>query len=137
MAKITVHPGGFIKRNYIDELGLTATELADALEVSESTLSRLIHEKIDLSPALAVKVSKVLGRSAESWMAMQASHTLARYQAELEQWTPTKQVTADGGLASSAPGCLHPRQSHTETVSRVGIQSLFRLPPPPYSFVGF
>ena len=37
MAKITIHPGGFIKRNYIDELGLKATELADALEVSEST----------------------------------------------------------------------------------------------------
>ena len=51
---------------------------------------------IDLSPALAVKVSKVLGRSAESWMAMQANHTLARYQVELEQWMPTKQVTAEG-----------------------------------------
>ena len=88
MAKITVHPGGFIKRNYIDELGLTATELADALEVSESTLSRLVHEKIDLLPALAVKV-----------MAMQANHTLARYQAELEQWAPPKQVTAEGLVA--------------------------------------
>ena len=99
MSKITVHPGGFIKRNYIDELGIKAAELADALEVSESNLSRLVHEKIDLSPALAVKVSKVLGRSAESWMAMQANHTLARYQAELEQWTPTKQVTAEGLVA--------------------------------------
>jgi hypothetical protein len=38
-------------------------------------------------------------RSAESWMAMQANHTLARYQAELEQWTPTKQVTAEGLVA--------------------------------------
>ncbi len=45
MAKITLHPGGFIKRNYIGELGLMATELADALEVSESALSRLVHEK--------------------------------------------------------------------------------------------
>ena len=96
MAKITVHPGGFIKRNYIDELGLKAAELADALEVSESTLSRLVHEKIDLSPALAVKVSKVLGRSAESWMAMQANHTLARCEAELGQWEPTRLVTAEG-----------------------------------------
>jgi addiction module HigA family antidote len=96
MNKITAHPGGFIKRNYIDELGLRATDLADALEVSESTLSRLIHEKIDLSPALAVKLSKVLGRSAESWMAMQANHTLARYQAELGEWTPTRKVTTEG-----------------------------------------
>ena len=99
MDKITVHPGGFIKRNYIDELGLKATDLADALEVSESTLSRLIHEKIELSPALAVKVSKVLGRSAESWMAMQANHTLARYQSELASWSPTRQVTAEGLVA--------------------------------------
>jgi addiction module HigA family antidote len=99
MAKITVHPGGFIKRNYIDALGLKATELADALEVSESTMSRLIHEKIDLSPALAVKVSKVLGRSAESWMTMQGNHTLARYQVELEKWTPTRHVTAKGLVA--------------------------------------
>jgi hypothetical protein len=35
--------------------------------------------RIDLSPALAVKMSKVLGCSAENWMAMQANHTLARY----------------------------------------------------------
>lgn len=99
MAKITVHPGGFIKRNYMDALGLTAAELASALEVSESTLSRLIHKKIDLSPALAVKLSKVLGRSAESWMAMQAKHTLARCEAELAHWAPTRQVTAKGLVA--------------------------------------
>lgn len=99
MAKITLHPGGFIQRNYIDGLGLRASELADVLEVSESTLSRLLHEKIDLSPVLAVKISKVLGRSAESWMAMQADHTLARCKAELEQWTPTRQVTAEGLVA--------------------------------------
>ena len=103
MAKITVHPGGFIKRNYIDVLGLKATELAEALEVSESTMSRLIHEKIELSPALAVKVSKVLGRSAESWMTMQSNHTLARYQGELEKWTPTRHVTSKGLVAVSRP----------------------------------
>jgi len=85
--------------NILRKSTLRATELAAALEVSGSTLSRLVHEKIDLSPALAVKLSKVLGRSAESWMAMQAKHTLARYQAELEHWTPTRQVTAEGLVA--------------------------------------
>ncbi len=83
----------------MDALSLTAAELASALEVSESTLSRLIHKKIDLSPALAVKLSKVLGRSAESWMAMQAKHTLARCEAELAHWAPTRQVTAKGLVA--------------------------------------
>ena len=117
MAKITVHPGGFIKRNYIDELGLKATELADALEVSESTLSRLLHEKIDLSPTLAVKLSKVLGRSAESWMTMQANHTLARYQAELEQWTPTWKVTAQGLVAVKSGKLKAKRKAAAKTAA--------------------
>ena len=117
MAKITVHPGGFIKRNYVDELGLKATDLADALEVSESTLSRLMHEKIDLSPALAVKVSKVLGRSAESWMAMQANHTLARYQAELQQWTPKRHVTAAGLVTVKAKKAKAKRKSAARTAA--------------------
>lgn len=93
---ITVHPGGFIKRNYIDELDLSAAELARALEVSESTLSRLLNEKIDLSPEMAVKVSKVLGRSAESWMNMQGRHTLARYQTEMSRWKPAARVSTAG-----------------------------------------
>ena len=79
---ITVHPGGFIKRNYIEELGLTATELAKKLEVPGSKLNRLLSEKIDLSPVLAAKLSKVLGRSTASWMKMQNNHTLAKCQAE-------------------------------------------------------
>ena len=117
MAKITVHPGGFIKRNYIDELGLRATELADALEVSESTLSRLVHEKIDLSPAMAVKLSKVLGRSAESWMAMQANHTLARYQTELEQWTPTHRITDKGLVAVRSSKSKGKRKAAAKTAA--------------------
>jgi addiction module HigA family antidote len=117
MAKITVHPGGFIKRNYIDALDLKATELAEALEVSESTMSRLIHEKIELSPALAVKVSKVLGRSAESWMIMQSNHTLARYQDKLEEWTPTRHITANGLVAVRRPNPKSKRKTQAEKAS--------------------
>jgi len=51
------------------------------------------------SPVMAVKVSKVLERSAESWMAMQANHTLAKCQAELKHWTPPRKGTADGLVA--------------------------------------
>jgi hypothetical protein len=35
MANITLHPGGFFKRNHIDQPDLRATELADGLEVSD------------------------------------------------------------------------------------------------------
>ena len=101
---ITVHPGDFIKRNYIEELGLTATELAEALEVSGSTLSRLLNEKIDLSPVLAIKLSEVLGRSAVSWLNMQANHTLARCQADMSGWKPKLRMSDAGVWTSRTAG---------------------------------
>lgn len=94
MPKITVHPGGFIKRNYVDELGLNLAELAEVLEISEADLVRLLDEKIDLSPQLAVKLSKVLGCSAQSWINMQTAHTLAQHEAELDNWAPAHQLDA-------------------------------------------
>ena len=99
MSKVTVHPGGFIRRNYMEALGLKAAELAAALEVSESTISRLLHEKIDLSPQLAIRLSKVLGQTAESWMSMQINFTLARARGDLDQWTPAYRVGEQGLVA--------------------------------------
>ena len=61
-----------------------------------SEMASKFSSKADLVKHANLYAREVLGRSAESWMAMQANHTLARYQVELEQWTPTKQVTAEG-----------------------------------------
>ena len=101
MAKITVHPGGFIRRNYVDELGLDVAELAEVLEVPESAMNRLLNEEADLLPQLAIKLSRVLGRSAESWMNMQVNYALARHQGELRDWMPARRVTPAGFAAPS------------------------------------
>ena len=101
MARITVHPGGFVKRNYVDALGLKAGELAEALEMSEAALHRFLQGKTSLSPQLAIKLSRVLGRSAESWMNMQTLHTLARCQREMERWMPPRVLDAGQRLSGS------------------------------------
>ena len=94
------HPGGLIKRTYIEPLNLTVTEVAGALEVSPATLSRLLNEKIDLSPEMAVKLSKVLGRTPASWMNLQANHTLAKLANDpaIKTWSPSKYLSPDGLL---------------------------------------
>lgn len=78
------HPGGFIKRVYIDPFKLGINELAKELHVSASTLSRLINEKSDISPEMALKLSKVIGRSAESWLQMQDNYNLWKAKTELD-----------------------------------------------------
>ncbi len=71
------HPGGFIKRNYLEQLDISANHAASLLQVSPSTLNRLINEKAGLSAEMAIRLSKVFGRSPESWMLMQVNYDLA------------------------------------------------------------
>ena len=71
-----IHPGAFIKRVYLEPFGLGSNELARRLKVSGGLISRLLNGKTDISPAMALKLSKVLGRSAESWLLMQDNYNL-------------------------------------------------------------
>jgi len=71
-----MHPGVFIKRVYMEPFGLGSNELARRLKVSGGLVSRLLNGKTDISPAMALKLSKVLGRSPESWLLMQDNYNL-------------------------------------------------------------
>jgi addiction module HigA family antidote len=53
-----------------------SNELALKLKVSPGLISRLINGKTAVSPAMALKLSVVLGRSPESWLLMQDSYDL-------------------------------------------------------------
>lgn len=76
------HPGGVILRQCIEPWGLTITEAAAALGVTRTTLSELVNGKRGISPEMAVRLSKVFGGSAESWVIQQAQYDLAQVQAD-------------------------------------------------------
>ena len=73
------HPGGFVLRQCIEPLGLSIT--AAALGVTRTTLSELVNERRGISPEMAVRLSKVFGGSAESWLLQQAQYDLAHVDA--------------------------------------------------------
>ena len=62
-------------------------QLAAKLGVAPSTLSRLLTGASGVSPEMALRLSKCLGRSPESWLAMQYSYDLwrARQQVDLSR----------------------------------------------------
>ena len=71
------HPGGMIDRAYIEPFkNVTAASIARELGVSKSTFSRLLAGKSDITPEMAVRLSAVLGRTAESWLLMQDNYDL-------------------------------------------------------------
>ena len=79
-----MHPGEFIKRVYLDPFKVGSNELARKLQVSPGLISRLLNGKTDLSPAMALKLSKVLGRSPESWLLMQDNFDLWQARQEID-----------------------------------------------------
>jgi addiction module HigA family antidote len=70
------HPGEFIKETYLDSLNISLRKAANELDVAPSTFSRLINGKADLSPDMALRLSKAFGRTPESWMQMQTNYQL-------------------------------------------------------------
>jgi len=81
------HPGEFIADVYLEPNGLSGRELAAKLGVAPSTLNRVLTGASGISPEMALRLSKCLGRSPESWLAMQYSHDLwrARKQVDLSR----------------------------------------------------
>jgi len=77
------HPGKFIRRTYIEPFDVSARQIATHLGVSASTFSRLIAERNRVTPDMAIRLSKVLGRSPQSWLQMQMNYDL--WQAETSQ----------------------------------------------------
>ena len=70
------HPGEFIEEIYLKPFGLSCRFLAEKLAVAPSTLNRVIKKQSGLSPEMALRLSLAIGRSPESWLAMQDNYDL-------------------------------------------------------------
>lgn len=81
------HPGEFITDIYLEPNGISGRELAEKLDVAASTLSRVLKGTSRVTPEMALRLSKAVGRSAESWLAMQDTHDLwvARQHVDLKR----------------------------------------------------
>ncbi|MEE2717609.1 MAG: HigA family addiction module antitoxin [SAR324 cluster bacterium] len=70
------HPGEFIHSVYMEPFGLSCRFLASKLDVAPSTLNRVLKGQNAVSPEMALRLSKALGRTPESWLAMQDNYEL-------------------------------------------------------------
>ena len=70
------HPGEFIYEVYLEPSGLSCRYLAKQLDVASSTLSRVLKGQSAVSPEMALRLSKALGRTPESWLTMQDNYDL-------------------------------------------------------------
>ena len=67
------HPGAVLREDVLPELKTTQGRFAELLGVSRVSIAMLLNERRSLSPEMALRLEKLLGTSAESWLRMQAA----------------------------------------------------------------
>jgi len=72
------HPGGFVRTEIIEPLGLSVTAAAQVLGVTRVALSSLLNERSALSPEMALRIEKAFGVAMETLMRMQGSYDIAQ-----------------------------------------------------------
>ena len=74
--RVPTHPGGILKRQYLEPLSLTVSELAVTLGVSRKTLSKIVNERGDVTPDMALRLSKAFNTTPELWLNLQVDYDL-------------------------------------------------------------
>lgn len=88
------HPGLTLRDDILPALSLQVGEAATQLGVDRTTLSKVLNGRASISPAMALRIERWLGRdhggSAEVWLAQQAAYDL---------WQARKAVKASKALS--------------------------------------
>ena len=70
------HPGEVLKELYLEPLGLTVTETADALGVSHQIIFDLLEGDYSVTPDIAMRLSKAFSNNPTVWLGMQQDYDL-------------------------------------------------------------
>ena len=84
--RLPTHPGGIIKRQYMESLSLTVSELAVTLGVSRKTLSKIVNERGNVTPDMALRLSQAFNTTPELWLNLQRNYDLWEAARKSNDW---------------------------------------------------
>ena len=79
-----VHPGEMLREDVLPAVGRPKTEIARLLGISRQTLYDILNEKQPVTAQMALRLARMFGGSAESWLAMQRTYDLKLAERELK-----------------------------------------------------
>jgi len=70
------HPGIMLREEFLDPLGITQRELADAIRVPYQRVNEIVNERRGITPSTALRLAKFFGNSPGFWMNLQLRYDL-------------------------------------------------------------
>ena len=65
------HPGEMLLEEFLEPMGLTQRELADAIRVPYQRVNEIVNGRRGVTPGTALRLAKFFGVSAAFWMNLQ------------------------------------------------------------------
>jgi len=69
-----MHPGEVLREDILPALGMSKSEVAEALGISRQHLTDILNEKKPVSAEVAVRFGKAFGDGTDIWLRMQAAY---------------------------------------------------------------
>lgn len=72
-----IHPGEFLREDFMKPLALSMNALALALRVPATRIAEIVHERRGITADTAIRLGIYFGTTAGFWMNMQVAYDLA------------------------------------------------------------
>jgi addiction module HigA family antidote len=87
------HPGAIIKYDYLQPLSLSVTQLAEHLNVSRITVSKIVNERAPVTADMALRLAKTFDTIAELWLGLQKQYDLWHAEHDSNLWQRAKPLS--------------------------------------------
>jgi len=74
---IPIHPGEFLREDFLVPLSLSANALALALHVPVTRITEILRERRGITADTALRLARYFGTTPDFWMKMQVAYDLA------------------------------------------------------------
>jgi len=74
---VAIHPGEFLREDFMQPLGLSVNALAIALRVPATRIGEIVKERRGVTTDTAMRLALYFGTTPEYWVTMQAAYELA------------------------------------------------------------
>lgn len=79
------HPGEILLKDFLEPMGITQRQLADAIHVPYQRINELVNQKRGITPSTAIRLSKFFGNSSQFWLNLQQNWELYNVMKEEEE----------------------------------------------------
>lgn len=88
------HPGGILKRQYLEPLEISLSGLARNLDVSRKTVSKIVNERGSITADMALRLSRAFDTTPQFWLNLQQNYDLWNASKSSKDWKQVEKIAA-------------------------------------------